>query len=776
MAQTGKTFRVFVSSTFSDMKAERNALQKNVFPKLRDLCMQHSCRFQAIDLRWGVSSEAGLDQKTMKICLDELRRCRKVSPRPNFIVLLGDRYGWQPLPEEIPAHEFMEIQTRVSQDALDLLNRWYYKDDNAVPPVYCLQPRVGEFIDDEHWRKVESQLRSILRAGIERMAIEYYDQLKYMASATEQEIYHGALFVADAKEHVYCFFRTIKGLPEDRSAEDFIDLEEGQLDQDAQHRLETLKKSLRDRLPDNTFDYEANWTKDGISTDHLDRFCADVYDSLAGVINKEIEQIKAVDALEKEMAEQSDFGRDRARFFTGRASILKTISNYITGDEPQPLAICGEGGSGKSALLARAVEQAMQDHPEAEIVFRFIGATPGSTDGRTLLESLCHQLTRSYGAGESGVPALYEDLVKAFPEKLALATKQRPLILFLDSLDQLSRANNAQALGWLPVDLPHNVRLIISTRYGEQLDILTERLPSRNLIKLEPMPREEASTLLDLWLHDAGRTLQDWQRKQVLDKFDSCGLPLYLKLAFEETRRWTSYTKGVELASSVKGIIRDLYRRLASEENHGKMLVSRSLGYIAATRGTAGLSEDEIIDILSADTDVFQDFTRRSRHEPPEQRLPVVIWSRLFYDLEPYLAERSAEGATLFTFYHPELGEVACEEYLAGEEMRERHHSLARYFRDTGDPQGDKSWSGSTHALSELPYHEAMGDMWDDLFGTLTDFCFMENKVERVGVTELRDAEGNSFRLYAGVFSLQDDFDLALQRFPTSKEDASRPI
>ena len=36
MPQTTRTFRIFVSSTFSDLKAERNALQERVFPRLRD--------------------------------------------------------------------------------------------------------------------------------------------------------------------------------------------------------------------------------------------------------------------------------------------------------------------------------------------------------------------------------------------------------------------------------------------------------------------------------------------------------------------------------------------------------------------------------------------------------------------------------------------------------------------------------------------------------------------------------------------------------------------
>lgn len=50
MAQASKTFRIFVSSTFSDLKEERNALQKHVFPKLCGLCMQYGCGFQAVEI------------------------------------------------------------------------------------------------------------------------------------------------------------------------------------------------------------------------------------------------------------------------------------------------------------------------------------------------------------------------------------------------------------------------------------------------------------------------------------------------------------------------------------------------------------------------------------------------------------------------------------------------------------------------------------------------------------------------------------------------------
>jgi hypothetical protein len=58
MAPSTRTFRIFVSSTFSDLKAERNALQEKVFPRLRELSAAHGCRFQAINLRWQIAGNS----------------------------------------------------------------------------------------------------------------------------------------------------------------------------------------------------------------------------------------------------------------------------------------------------------------------------------------------------------------------------------------------------------------------------------------------------------------------------------------------------------------------------------------------------------------------------------------------------------------------------------------------------------------------------------------------------------------------------------------------
>ncbi len=142
---------MFVSSTFRDLEEERNVLRERVYPALSELCAEHGARFQPIDLRWGVSEEASRDQQAMSICLGEIERCRQVTPRPNFLILLGNRHGWLALPSRIPAIEFDEILERVPLAAdRRLVDTWYQLDLNAVPGEYRLRPRAGKWAPPGH--------------------------------------------------------------------------------------------------------------------------------------------------------------------------------------------------------------------------------------------------------------------------------------------------------------------------------------------------------------------------------------------------------------------------------------------------------------------------------------------------------------------------------------------------------------------------------------------------------------------------------------------------
>ena len=90
---------IFISSTFQDMQQERDILQREVLPKIKDFVKQYGRNIELCDLRWGVNS-LGMDEETsakkvLEVCFDEIDKAR-----PFFVSMIGERYGWIP-PEHI---------------------------------------------------------------------------------------------------------------------------------------------------------------------------------------------------------------------------------------------------------------------------------------------------------------------------------------------------------------------------------------------------------------------------------------------------------------------------------------------------------------------------------------------------------------------------------------------------------------------------------------------------------------------------------------------------
>ncbi|MHC6202864.1 hypothetical protein ACYULU_06685 [Breznakiellaceae bacterium SP9] len=52
-----RQIRIFISSTFLDMMAERDYLVTRAFPALRRYCKERDVTLFELDLRWGISEE-----------------------------------------------------------------------------------------------------------------------------------------------------------------------------------------------------------------------------------------------------------------------------------------------------------------------------------------------------------------------------------------------------------------------------------------------------------------------------------------------------------------------------------------------------------------------------------------------------------------------------------------------------------------------------------------------------------------------------------------------
>jgi len=92
--------RIFVSSTFRDMQAERDLLHTDIIPEINARAKKYGEYFEFIDLRWGINTSdmETIDgaKKVMDVCFDEIDKSS-----PYMIIFLGNRYGWIPPIESV---------------------------------------------------------------------------------------------------------------------------------------------------------------------------------------------------------------------------------------------------------------------------------------------------------------------------------------------------------------------------------------------------------------------------------------------------------------------------------------------------------------------------------------------------------------------------------------------------------------------------------------------------------------------------------------------------
>lgn len=738
-------FRLFLSSTFSDFQHERRALHKRVFPVLDEHARAHGARFEVVDLRWGISREAQDNNHTLSICLGEIARCQRIGLPPNFAVLLGDRYGWQPPPVEITGAVWLQIMSAAGSD-IQLLNAHYAPDKNSMPVVWRLKTHT--------FSRPGSDERTALVSAVRRAAIAAklspLDHPEIFFSATHQEILKGALSLPVGTADVFAYVREIKGLPLSVAGAPYVDTTGDAWDETAHLRLEAMKQHLSAHLaPGNLRRTTTHWDDGGIATDHLEQFCEQFLSDQIGLINRALAAEDHTHATSNVNEAHRRFAEDRASLFVGRAAEVSRITNYartycaasdVEGVR-SPLIIIGEGGTGKSALLAECARRLESKNEQSIVVTRFIGAVPGSESLASLLSELAQTISTAYGQTSDASATNFDAASHSFLHVLNFATTERPLVLVIDALDQLAASDQLYLLDWLPDSLPAAVCLVLTTRDGP---IATEarRRFSTSLIHLSSMDKNDSMTMLDRLLADAERRITPAQRNEI--ERASPGLPLWTRLAFEEARLWHSDDISRTLETTVEGLILARITDLSDAAAHGPALTRDTLAAIAASR--FGLSDSEISEVLSDDSapEVWTEFRARSFHDWDERHLPPILWFRLHEDIAPYLAEQRIDGTLTYRFFHREFQEVVARQFLDGSHKSAIHRRLATVFANAAE-RGFHGTCDVTKAqeprslrrIMEQPWQLAAAGEYAALAKLINDVGFVAGKCAANRVADL---------------------------------------
>jgi len=407
-----RAIRVFLSSTFRDMQAERDELRRQIFPQLRKLCESRGVTWGELDLRWGIdtSDETAAEEKVLRTCLDEVKRCR-----PFFIGMLGERYGWVP--------------------------------DEFTPGLLERESWLGEHLG-----------RSVTELEI------LHGVLNEPALADHAYFYLRSPSYIDALPP--------KEQPGFREGPAPWEVERFGADEAARRAEERRKRlaALKERIGESGFPVQEDYSDPVALGELVLADLTEVIDSLYPE-GSELEPLDR-EAAEHENFAQSRFGVyiGRKEYFEQLDAHLQGDGPplVVLGDS-------GIGKSALLANWAdRHLTEEPGAQGEDLFLLHFIGATTASADWAAMLRRVLGEFQRRLGV-EVEIPDQPETLRATFANALHQAAARGRVVLVLDALNQLEDRDQAPDLVWLPPVIPENVRLILSTLPGRSLDELSRR-------------------------------------------------------------------------------------------------------------------------------------------------------------------------------------------------------------------------------------------------------------------------------------------------------------
>ncbi|WP_440879114.1 DUF4062 domain-containing protein [Vibrio natriegens] len=395
--------RVFLSSTFKDMDAERDYLLTHVFPEIRNRCSEYGIGFTDVDLRWGITEEESSNGQAVDICLREIDHCREYPPF--FIGFLGERYGW--IPEEGSFNSYFTQECdEVSQSVLNSLNE--QQSVTELEFQYALKDNQrGELKTLFYFRS--PQLTSLLYENAQSQNINISESDFYQPGPTVS--YH-------------------------------------QLS-----KLDVLKQRIRDNDLVALDNYQS-----------IAEFGEHIKHVLLENIQERFSAKKSLEPWQLRRLQHDAFAHHRRHSYIVIPEIQNlvvcAVKENLNGVDKRIIVIQGESGIGKSSLMAH-----LTTHLQSEVNTEHTLAWYAGAEGNNSLESWRDDLIAYLGSVNQSPmkkSAQVDDPWDVLMAELAQTTATRPVILLLDALNQLENVDQVMQQIFMQ-EWPTRVVIVVST-------------------------------------------------------------------------------------------------------------------------------------------------------------------------------------------------------------------------------------------------------------------------------------------------------------------------
>ncbi len=546
---------IFISSTFTDMMAERDALRDFVFPELAERLRARQIHLEPIDLRWGVETTDRKEQEekelvVLKVCLDEIDRCK-----PFLIGLIGDRYGWVPPAGRMKAAEnekgftstienksitALEIEYGVLADAdQKLRSRFYFRE----PLDYDkMSPEKAKEFSDMHNPELD-------KVFAENRLRDY--KARIVAKVGKEKVYNYSNiedFQKNVLEHIW-------------------------------EELDAQTKDQKDMRP-------KSWQQE--EQQYLDEFIEERSLAFAGredVVNHLIDFASSPMSYENcGICLSGESGSGKSALFAKLHKELRK-ENVV--------------------LLAHAAGISLRSNSLENMLVLWIEELAS-----VLKIDIADQLKSTNK---------FNDLTKLFAELLSQTSVDHRVIVMVDALNQFERTDHAKYVNWIPELLPKNVKFIFTAIPGDETTNLSKwkgikieelkavtKSDAEKIIKIictryRKSLNAEVIELLLCKKTDNGASAYSnplWLNMAVdefllLDEDDFAGLKTFTGTA-EEKLKQLLHNTAREMPADIDGMYGYLF--VKTRQRFGGDFVNAFLGYLAISR--YGLRESDLEKLL----------------------------------------------------------------------------------------------------------------------------------------------------------------------------------
>jgi hypothetical protein len=648
-----KTVRIFISSTFNDMHAERDFLVKYVFPELSAWCEERRIRLIDIDLRWGVSAADSMANNTVMACLNNIDESR-----PFFLCFLGQRQGWVPESGDISEN------------------------------TYENYPGIEEYVGKSSVTEMEIE-HALLRPMLRMVG--------------------GKDIVPQPVKHALFFFRNdpfIDGVLSDMQSKIYTNAaaKDPLL---ADKELSSFKERVRSRW--DVCEYDCRWDEAsvspelqteglGVSKGRLAGFKAKgmpLEEVIIAALKKEIElefpencTAAEISLIEKELEQQEQFIIHCSEGFILRNNDLHALNEYISSQSRKPFILAAGAGLGKTTLLANFA--LLAGYSGRCVTARFCGASDLSSSQYGLWKSIFDQHGIKFKGGMEEIKRDIKNLLS-----------QLRGVLIIDGINQL--LNGIDMLSWLPRELPEGLKLIVSLKDDAFSSSAINAVSQYAIVhEIEPFSTyDDKKSLINEYLRHYLKKLDEYHIDAIC-RAKSSENPLFLKVILSSLRVFGAYKQleseitafGEDPVSAFDAVLSGLEQDTSYVTIlPGGICVPLLFGLLACAR--RGLTEDEL--------------TFCFRQNFPEAGEETIRCALRVYLRRVRVFSASREGRTDFLY---ESFRIAADKRYQQNKLN-NHKLLAACFASVCYSEDAGSFSTEEpRALTEYLYHLCQSDVY----------------------------------------------------------------